>query len=271
MKVKLRAAHRGGAILLLMQADPMLEWRRLTEHYREMSDDELRELEADFAHLTDTAQQVLRSELKSRGLGEPQAASQAPQVWKVAGEPIAVPRPASNVPLEPNSIFANAARGALGARPPDLVPDGDDRQTEEDGPREYTWKTLLCECESREQARQLSEALRQAGIESWIDGGRTPHAYSPYADLDVANLRVLVTADQLDRACAIAANPIPQEIVDESKMEVPEFEPPVCPKCGASDPVLEGVNPDNTWRCEQCDAQWNESAGSEDEEAPTQS
>ena len=51
----------------------MLEWRRLTEHYREMSDGELYELADDFGNLTDTAQQVLRSEMKSRGLGETQA------------------------------------------------------------------------------------------------------------------------------------------------------------------------------------------------------
>ncbi len=56
-----------------MQADPILEWQRLTEHYREMSDEELHELADDLGNLTDTAQQVLRSEMKSRGLGETQA------------------------------------------------------------------------------------------------------------------------------------------------------------------------------------------------------
>ena len=58
---------------LPMQSDPALEWRRLTEHYREMSDEELRELAADFANLTETAQQVLAQEMRSRGLGDPQA------------------------------------------------------------------------------------------------------------------------------------------------------------------------------------------------------
>jgi hypothetical protein len=40
----------------------------------------------------------------------------------------------------------------------------------------------------------------------------------------------------------------------------PEFEPPRCPQCGAEDPVLEGVDPFNTWLCEACGKQWTESA-----------
>ena len=35
-----------------------------------MNDDELHQLAADFADLTDTAQQALRSEMRSRGLGD---------------------------------------------------------------------------------------------------------------------------------------------------------------------------------------------------------
>ena len=50
--------------MLPMQADPILEWQRLSEHYRAMNDDELRQLAADFADLTDTAQQALRSEMQ---------------------------------------------------------------------------------------------------------------------------------------------------------------------------------------------------------------
>ena len=242
----------------------MLEWRRLTEHYREMSNEELRELAADFADLTETAQQVLRSEMKSRGLSELQAANRAPEVQRAAE---AIRSPASNAPENSDSIIARAAV-ALGTRAPEIVPDAPDNNEENDGLHEYTWKTMLCECETSEEARQLCETLKQVGIESWIESATR---YSPYAELDATNPRVLVAADQLDRARAIAANPIAQEIVDQFKSEVPEFEPPVCPNCGASDPVLEGVNPDNTWRCEQCSAQWTESAGSENEEAPKQS
>jgi hypothetical protein len=65
------------AILLLMQVNPAEDWQRLTEHYREISDGELLELAADFVDLTETAQQVLRTEMSNRGLHEPQAAGEA--------------------------------------------------------------------------------------------------------------------------------------------------------------------------------------------------
>ena len=237
-----------------MQADPIAEWQRLTEHYREMCDEELYELADDIGNLTETAQQVLRSEMKSRGLGETKAAKREPEArravdaWNLA----------SNAPEDSDPIFGDAA-GAFATRTPQIVPDTPGSEDDDTGPHEYTWKTLLCECETSQEAKQVSAVLNRAGIESWIEGART--------GIGLANPRVLVAADQLEAASAIAAQPIPQAIIDQFKSEIPEFKPPVCPKCGASDPVLEGVNPRNTWRCEQCDAQWTEQAGSEDEEA----
>ncbi len=231
-----------------MQADPIQEWRRLTEHYRRMTDEELRGLAFDFANLTDTARQVLRGEMRSRGLGDPQSMSGAPQT---AG--------GARTAFAPEPIFEQAAtsRSAFG-HVPGLVPDAPDSGNE-DGPHEYTWKTVLCQCETSEQAWQLCEALKKAGIESWIENATR---YSPYADLDMTNPRVLVAADQIDGARTIAAQPIPPEIVQASRVKAPEFTPPRCPRCGAEDPVLEDVDPSNSWRCEQCDAEWTESAES---------
>ena len=76
----------------------------------------------------------------------------------------------------------------------------------------------------------------------------------------VGNLQVLVAADQLDDAREIAARPIPQDVVDESRQEVPEYIPPKCPKCGAEDSVLESAEPTNSWLCEACGKQWTEPA-----------
>jgi len=76
---------------------------------------------------------------------------------------------------------------------------------------------------------------------------------------------VLVAADQLDEARAVAARPIPPDIVEQSKIAPPEFEPPFCPKCGAADPVLENADPVNEWKCEVCGAEWSDPvAGPED-------
>jgi hypothetical protein len=217
-----------------MQANPIEEWQRLSELYREKSEEELRELADDFADLTETAQQVLRNEIRKRSMGDPGAHPIAQNHADLSG---AASNPPATVHWEPQSPQ-------------------DDSEADQEGidqPHEYTWKTQLCECDDRVQAWQLAEALRQAGIESWIE--------QPGSGWIIGSPRILVAADQLDQAHSIAAQPISQEIVDQSKMYPPEYEPPACPQCGAKDPVLEGVDPFNSWRCEACGKQWTESAG----------
>jgi hypothetical protein len=204
-----------------MLDNPLEAWQQLSEHYRAMGDDELRELAADFIDLIEVAQQALRDEMAKRGIELPHgtnaerinAEHSAAQHWEIPGSQSAP----------------------------------DDTENESDLPHDYTWKTLLCECDTREKARQISEALRRGGVESWI---RTQNAIHP---------GVLVAADQLEQAREVAARPIPQEIIDESMVEVPEFKAPVCPKCGDAEPVLEGVDPVNTWHCESCDFEWTDS------------
>jgi hypothetical protein len=154
----------------------------------------------------------------------------------------------------------------LGAEMPRLVPDNPETGSGADRPHEYTWKTPLCQCDRREEAVYLQQALRRAGIESWFNfqGHATSYVPSTEHRLGIGSIEVLVAADQLDQARVIAAQPIPQEIVEESKQELPEFVEPKCPKCGSDDVVLEGVDPENTWRCEQCDEQWTEALPTED-------
>jgi hypothetical protein len=217
-----------------MQSNPLEEWQRLTETYGQKYDEELLELAAGSADLTEVAQQVLRDEMKKRGLDWPGAADKPPIM--------------RGFPAERRSI------------PGVDLPDSEDADSEEvdrggDPAHEYTWKTLLCECEDQAEAWQIREVLRRAGIESWAE---QPGRFSQYAQLDFTNPRILVAADQLEEARAIAAQPIPQEIVDLSEIAPPEFEPPACPKCGASDPVLENAEPVNAWKCEACGNEWLE-------------
>ncbi len=245
-----------------MQADPIAELRRLTEHYRELSDDELRDLAADLADLTETAQQALRTEMQSRGL---RLAAANPLVG-----PLADPLRATNSPIASNAPHAAPATykssaptqnrsSSFFARQPELVPDTPDSNAESgdelNGPVDYTWKTPLCDCDTVLQARELSATLKQAGIESWIEA---PGTGSRYASFSLGSPRVLVAADQLDQARAIAAQPIPRQIVEDAQTEIPDYQPPTCPKCGAPDPILEGVDPTNSWRCEQCGKRWQD-------------
>lgn len=230
-----------------MQIDPLVEWQRLTETYGKMYDAELLELAEDSGNLTETAQQVLSDEMRKRGLALPRAGG--------------APRRASDPMLE-------RAATTLGVDPgvPELDPDDPDSVNRDDEPSEYTWKALLCQCETGEEAMLLAATLRRADIECWIEG--RGGAYSPYSQMDQGLPRILVAADRLEEAREIAANPIPQEVIEESKTEVPEFEAPVCPKCGAADPVLESVDPVNSWFCDACKHEWTETAaeGKSDQE-----
>jgi hypothetical protein len=235
-----------------MEIDYSAEWQRLTQHYAAVSDEELRELAAQFGDLTEIAQQVLRDEMRKRKLGDPsdpRRPEEQREVTRWADESWSSKSQAF-VPA-PQSLSGPGLPGIVPPSQWDTAPDqpeDDNGDEEEDQEREYTWKTLLCECETPEEAWQIHEVLRRAGIESWIEA---PPRYATVP-------RVIVAADQLDQARQIAAQPIPQDIVDESKMTMPEFESPRCPRCKAEDPVLESVEPSNHWSCESCGYEWSE-------------
>jgi hypothetical protein len=216
-----------------MQIDPATEWLRLTRVYGEMGDVELRELDADRGNLTEVAQQVLRDELRKRGLKPLPEHADAPQIasWQ----------------------DASSASSMLVSDDP---PADDAEEDSGDRPREFTWKTQLCECLDRQQAMELFEALRLAGIQSWIE--------APYSAFGSLYPRVFVAADQLEQAREVADRPIPQAIADAGATGSAEYELPHCPKCGAEDPVLESADPTNQWLCEICGAQWADPADEPD-------
>lgn len=237
------------------------EWQALAEHYRGMVDEQLLELAAEYGDLRPLAQQALRDEMRLRKLGDPQAQNPPRPAWRL---PPATPTK--------NQAALGASRFGFSVvgHAPDLVTEAP--QPEDDpaqGPVEYTWKTPLCSCASDEQAWQISEVLRRAGIESWIEGAGTyaNSSGSQEMSIDDGSRRVLVAADQLDEARGIVAQPIPADIVEQSKTPPPEYEAPVCPTCGAADPLLEDVEPVNAWKCEACGAEWVEDRPDEVEEA----
>jgi len=119
----------------------------------------------------------------------------------------------------------------------------------EGGDQEFSWKVLLCECDTSAEAWQISQVLKRAGIDNWIEGVNSRWGGYP---------KVLVAADQLEEATRIANQPIPADIIEDSNQEIPEYETPTCPKCRAEDPVLESAEPNNSWLCEACGAQWTD-------------
>jgi hypothetical protein len=252
------AVDQARFILLPMQSDPVAEWRRLTDYYHSLIDEELVHLAMQFGELTGAAQQVLRGELHSRGLGDPETINGTPgrsgPGFSASGAGAASRPVGFSVPprlgSERSTFEPSAAERAQPAPDDPAAFSEDTGSADEDaGPREYTWKTLLCECEEWKQAWQLGVALGRAGIDNWPESARsTGQLYS----------RIYVAADQLEQARAIASQPIPQDIVEDSNVEPGEYVLPTCPACGAADPVLESADPANTWRCEICGGEWTE-------------
>src|ERR1700722_9710528 len=116
-----------------MQTDPLEEWRRLTALYAEMGDVEIRELADQINDLTESAQQVLRDEMKKRRLDD-------------EANPSKTPRQIRNSEFDVDGSHS-------------IVDDADEQpDAEKSGsPVEYSWKTPVCECETGEEAWQRSE------------------------------------------------------------------------------------------------------------------
>jgi len=219
-----------------MQSDPGTEWERLTRLYGEKSDEELLDLAEDFGNLTDVAQQVLRDEMRKRMLPEASGG-------------------ASERRAEQRAIFG---RWNTETEAGPATSEAERESGDEDGAVEYTWKTVLCECEDSDQAELLSMVLRQAGIENWIE---RPNAGGIGRFLP----RVLVAADELDKAREVASQPIPQEIVDLANTPDEEFVAPSCPRCGSANSLLMSLEPTNAWQCDDCGARWSDPAPVENE------
>lgn len=202
-----------------MPETPDQEWRRLTKLYGEMYDGQLLELAASLNDLTEMGKTVLRDELRKRGLGDPMAPG-----WSA----------------EQKMMIDEHEREALEAAEADAA-------GQPDTYTEYSWKVEVGGFDSREEAIQRNEQLRRAGVESWLR-----------ASADQGSYRLLVAADQVEEARAVFETPIPQDIIDESRIEIPEYAPPVCPSCGAADPVLLSADPTNSWECEACGNEWSE-------------
>jgi hypothetical protein len=291
-----------------MQETPDQEWRRLTEHYAGMWDEELLNLAADYKDLTEMAQTTLRDEMRKRGLGDPTApqartpVSAAPKRVDFAAvahvEEMAPPAgpvdereyqrckghyaglsddgleilwaqyddltPSAQVALseeiskrnldvgeetEESSLVDDPDALARAERQVAASEERNHAEEESDEPREYSWKVLLCDCNDRTEAWQIRQALKRHGIDSWIEPERGYSMNPP---------QVFVAADQLEEAHRVIAQPIPQDIIDESKTEIPEFEMPECPKCGGADPVLVNAEPSNAWECAACGHQWTD-------------
>jgi hypothetical protein len=185
-------------------SDPVEEWQRLRSLYAEMSEMELLELKEAFDDLTETAQGLLRDELRKR------------QLW--------------DLPI-----------------PPEAAPKGRETRSFKDL---YLAGTIVREYDTVKEAKLAAFVLELAQIEAAVVDGQ--------ASFDLRPPSVRVAPDDVERADALLAQPISAEIrADfEAMLDEPAFEVPPCPRCASQGVLLEGVEPTNQWRCEECGHSW---------------
>ena len=222
--------------------DAAKEWQRLQARYAGMGDQELKELGDDYSSLTEMAQQILRDELRKRNLPDPATASEVAQKTS-SGDP----RTSGNWERL-HSLTPDGLRDA--DSPVDAESDEANEGEGASGYRAYTWKTRLQTFATAEDAWMANEVLKQSGIESWLQ--------VPRSAMDPTVPMIQVAADDLERAAAVLAKPIPEEIRSAANANVEDFELPRCPRCGAEDPLLEATDPVNQWSCEACGHTWKD-------------
>jgi len=199
------------------------EWQRLSELYTQKSDDELRELHDDFSDLVETAQTVLRDEMRRRG------------IWESEPPPAAVKGP--DTP-EAESDVAEQETGF------------DNEDLREGG-------ITIHECNDEQEEALCRYVLERAKIPCAIVPGGSDRFALRYGQVKVAPDDVERAKAVLEQPVSPA---VMREFEAQYKaeQEAGEFEVPACKKCGSTDVVLEGVDPVNQWQCGSCGAEWQD-------------
>jgi DNA-directed RNA polymerase subunit M/transcription elongation factor TFIIS len=209
--------------------DPAGEWLRLSEHYRQLSDDELVDLARQTSELTDVAQQVLAQEIANRRLKIPLEEPAAPRI--------------------PESQ-------------PDSAEDAESPYAED---RELV---VICTVWSLADALKLQRLLDTAGIPFYVGPEKAfgfDAATSNFANgLSVQIMRVGVPWAGQALQQYFPADVPPDEKVDESDNLAIH-----CPKCHSTKVVFEDLDrglensegePSSkfNWTCDSCGHQWED-------------
>ena len=209
--------------------DPAGEGLRLSEHYRQLSDDELVGLARQTSELTDDAQQALAQEIANRRLRIPPEESAAP------------PSP------EPQ---------------PDSAEDGESPYAED---RELV---VICTVWSLTDALKLQRLLDTAGIPFYLGPEKATGAEavtSNFANgLSVQIMQVVVPWARQVLQQYFPADEPPEEKADESDNLAIH-----CPKCHSTEVVFEDLDrgPENSegkpsskfkWTCDSCGHEWED-------------
>jgi hypothetical protein len=106
------------------------------------------------------------------------------------------------------------------------------------------------------EAKLAGYVLELAGIEAVVADA------SGSFDLPIPVVRV--APEDAERAAALLAQPISPETRAEfeATINLPDFEVPQCPQCKSEDVLLEAVEPNNQWVCDDCGHSWEDATPS---------
>jgi len=226
--------------------DPAAEWLRISEHYRQMSADELLVLARQRSKLTDFARQALEQELSQRGLKDEDKDEKPPA-------PSQVKPPPSFFEHESPKLRDSAARDS----PNPDSPYEEDRKLVE-----------LCTVWSVRDALKVQTILDRLGIPFFMgpeNATGVDEVTSNFANGIVVHIMQigLPWAGPAMRHYEPEDDPNPREKEDLAELPVR------CPKCHSTEVVFEGgtstlvVATDDSsqkyqWTCDSCGYQWED-------------
>lgn len=232
--------------------DPAAEYLRISERYRQMSDEELLLLMPQSSELTPFAQQALASEARSRGLkleaGTEDEKAAAPSPVK--------PRPVYFERESPK--FADSAAGELA-----------DEESEEEGDS-YEEDRKLVELNivwSARDALKLQAILDEAGIPYFMGPEKATGVDQVTSDFS-KGVSVKIMKIGMPWAIPLMQHYEPEDDPRSEPEEAKEI-PVRCPVCHSTEVVFEGLSGAKAseadeasekykWTCDQCGHQWED-------------
>jgi hypothetical protein len=225
-----------------MSVDPQQEWNRLSEHYRNFSDEELLELAEESDSLTEIAAQILKAEITLRGLKPASSAENVKSKEQAT---------AAEVPLSSGDGDTFVVNGMTGVR----------------------------RFRDPSEALLAKSLLESAGIECHL-GDENMVRMDWFISNLIGGVKLWVKAEDREAAMEILNQPIPEgfEVEDDEYFEQPRC--PKCksidvtyealnkPASYAS--ALVGVPipfPRDAFKCNSCGAEWQEIPDQQDASA----
>jgi DNA-directed RNA polymerase subunit M/transcription elongation factor TFIIS len=235
--------------------DPMGELLRIAEHYRRMSDDEIRVLMPQRSELTTVAQQALETEARQRGL-KFEAVDAKDMTAKFAPPEFSFERQAPKF-REPASSFF-----------PQLDSSEDHNLGEPDHYEEDRKLTEICKVYSERDALKVQDLLDGVNIPFFMGPEKATGVDAVTSDFTKG---VVVEIMQIGYPWAgPAMRRYEPEDDPDPKEEVELEEQPVrCPRCHSTEVVFEGLDSKAEsaadeasqkfeWQCDSCGNRWED-------------